>query len=139
MGYFEDKTRLFQPDRIRLAFLAVGGSLFFVTELFRVKLRPVFRELEINDYGFTDSIGNSGGILVQIFLSLAIINPNRSQSFRLAAFFSLGYILYEIAQPYLPKGTFDWYDILATGVGYLISIPLINLLWKHFPPYEKST
>lgn len=138
MGYFGDRTRIFEPDRIRLVFLALGGFAFLITELFRLRLRPIFRSLEINDFGFTDTIGNSGGILVQIFLSLAIINPTRSQSIRLAAFYTAGYILYEFAQPYLSKGTFDWYDVLATGVGYLISIMLLYLTWKYFDHAEKS-
>ena len=130
MAYFVDRVRVFQPATIRLTFLIVGVFTFLFTELFRQRLRPIIRAMEINDWGFSDTIGNSGGILVQIFLSLAIINPTRTQSFQLDAFFSAGYIFYEFAQPYLPKGTFDWKDVLATLNGYFIAVVLLVYLWR---------
>ena len=131
MSFFVDRERLFLPNRIRFIFLALGGIAFFITELFRLRLRPLIRSFEIEDFGFTDTIGNSGGIIVQIFIGLALINPTPRQSYRLAVFFSVGYILYEFAQPCLPKGTFDWYDVLATCVGYCISLLLLKFAWKY--------
>ncbi|MBT3252975.1 MAG: hypothetical protein HN995_11995 [Candidatus Marinimicrobia bacterium] len=129
MSVLVDRERIFQPSRVRAIFLMMGGVALVLTELFRLRLRPLIRSLEITDFGFTDTIGNSGGIIVQIFLALAIINPTKIQSYRLAAFFSGGFILYEFAQPYLPKGTFDWYDVLATVVGYGIALILLGLVW----------
>ena len=54
------------------------------TEFGRFVLRPWVRKNGIEDFGLTDTIGNWGGILVQIFVGLAILHPNRAQSFRLA-------------------------------------------------------
>ncbi len=83
--------------------------------------------------GLTDSIGNLGGIVVQIFLGLALFNPTKPQSYRLAGFFSLGYILYEFAQLVLPKGVFDWKDIYGTAIGFCLSLPVLALLWRLCP------
>ena len=83
--------------------------------------------------GFTDCIGNLGGIVVQIFLGLAVFNPTKQQSYRLAAFFSLGYVLYEFAQPVLPRGVFDWKDVYGTAIGFCLSLPMLALLWRLFP------
>lgn len=132
MNFFTDKSNIFEPAPIRLVYLGMGVVSYIVTEVFRLRLRPVFRAVEFNDHGFSDSIGNGGGIMVQIFLTFALLNPNRNQSYRLAAFLSAGYIVYEFAQPYLPKGTFDWNDVYATVLGYLLAIFLLKGLWKKF-------
>ena len=136
MAVTSNRERLLQPNPIRAIYLVLGGASYLLTELFRIRLRPIFKSLEINDFGFSDSIGNCGGIIVQIFLSFALINPTRTQSYRLAAFFAGGYILYEFAQPYLPKGTFDWNDVFATVIGYTISMLILWLVWKKFTPPE---
>ena len=52
---------------------------------------------------------------------------------RLAGFFSLGYILYEFAQPVLPKGVFDWKDVYGTAIGLSLSLPVLALLWRLYP------
>lgn len=75
-------------------------------------------------------MGNSGGIIVQIFFALAIINSTKKKGLRLIAFMVLGYILYEIAQPFLPKGVFDIKDIYGTFIGGMISLLLFLLIYK---------
>ena len=122
--------RFFRKDKIRIVFLLISITAFAVTEFGRYVCRPYVRTYGLDDWGLTDSIGNLGGIIVQIFLSLAIVNASRKQSFRLALFFSLGYVVYEFLQPVLPKGTFDWNDIIGTGFGYLISLLMLIVIWR---------
>ena len=109
---------------------------FVVTEVGRHVVRPYVRSSGINDCGLTDSIGNLGGILVQIFFSHSILNPDRIQSYRLAAFFAIGYVVYEFVQPLLPRGTFDWNDVVGTALGYCAAVLIITILWRVFPPSE---
>jgi hypothetical protein len=82
----------------------------------------------MNDFGLADSIGNLGGILVQTFIGMTLLNPSRKQGLRLILLFIVGYIVYEILQPFLPRGTFDWMDIYGTllggGFGTLIFLGL---------------
>jgi len=130
MDYFTTRRRILEPGRSRLAFLLLGGAAFGFTELGRYVYRPYVYRNGLNDLGLADSIGNLGGICVQVFLGLAILNTTRIQSYRLATFFALGYVLYEFVQPYLPKGVFDWKDILATVVGYGVSVMLISVVWR---------
>lgn len=114
----------------RGVFLLLGLGAFAVTETGRFVLRPLFRERGIDDFGLTDSIGNLGGILVQIFLALAILNPDRRRSFIFATVMAAGYILYEFLQPHLPKGVFDWNDVWGTVIGYLVALPILALVWR---------
>lgn len=132
-----DTSRIFLPSRVRLLFLIVAVLAYVLTELGRFELRPYVQETGFNDFGISRIIGNGGGILVQIFLALAIINPRPKRSYYLALFFIGGYILYEFAQPFLPKGTFDWNDILATVVGGAIGIGILKLIWNRIPPENK--
>jgi hypothetical protein len=111
-------------------FLLLGILAYGFTEFGRFIYRPYVWQNNLNDLGLADCIGNLGGVGVQIFLGLAVLNTTRKQSYRMAAFFALGYILYEFAQPYLPKGVFDWKDVLGTLIGFLASVLVIRVIWN---------
>ena len=130
MGYLATRARILKPSRSRIVFLAIAVVAFAITEFGRYVYRPYVREHGVNDFGLTDCIGNLGGIVVQIFFGLGIFNSSRKQSFRLATFCSVGFVLYEFAQPYLPKGVFDWKDVYGTAIGYAISVLLILVVWR---------
>ena len=132
MGYFSTRERILKPGRSRFVFLLLGIAAFGVTVFGRYIYRPYVRQNNLNDFGLADSIGNLGGIVVQVFLGLAVLNATRVQSYRLAVFFALGYIVYEFVQPYLPKGVFDWKDIYGTLIGLVIAVLLISAVWQVF-------
>jgi hypothetical protein len=130
MDFFSSRERLFAPSRSRLVFLLLSVAAFVVTEFGRFFYRPYVRGHGVRDIGLADSIGNLGGICVQIFLGIAVLNATRKQSYRLAVFFALGYVLYEFAQPYLPRGVFDAKDIVATFIGLAVSVLVIAMVWR---------
>ena len=115
-------------DTFRIIYFVAFLISFGLTEIGRYIYRPFIYENNINDYGIADSMGNLGGIIVQIFFGLALINSTKTKGLRLIAFFILGYILYEIAQLFLPKGVFDWKDIYGTIIGGLIGLLLFLFL-----------
>ncbi len=45
---------------------------------------------------------------------------------------AIGYIIYEILQPYLPKGVFDWIDIYGTLIGGVASLFIWFIVNKLF-------
>ena len=126
--FFTDKEQLRKIDTCRIVYLITFILSFLLTEFGRFIYRPLIYENSINDYGVADSIGNSGGILVQIFFGLAIFNSSKKKGFRLIGFFVIGYIFYEIIQPYLPRGVFDWKDIYETLIGGAIGSILFALI-----------
>ena len=101
-----------------------------MTEIGRNIYRPFIYSNNIDDYGIADSIGNSGGIIVQIFFSLALLNSPSKKVFNVIGFIVIGYILYEILQPYLPRGVFDWKDIYGTLIGGVISLFVLFIVKK---------
>ncbi len=127
---FTDKERIKTIDTIRIVYCVVFLLAFLFTEIGRYVYRPFIYHNHINDFGIADSIGNWGGIVVQIFFGLAIINSSFKQGLSVIAVATGGYILYEFAQPYLPKGTFDWLDVYGTLAGGVISLMLFYLIHK---------
>jgi len=127
---FTDPDSLRTIDVKRLVYLVTGGMMFLITEFGRFVYRPYIYQNNIHDFGLADSIGNLGGIVVQIFVMLAVFNSPYKKGFNLIIFLTAGYILYEFAQPYLPKGTFDWLDVYGTIIGGLVSVVLYLIIHK---------
>jgi hypothetical protein len=133
MAFFWTKERLFQKSSLRFVYLA-GFVLFFImTEAGRKIYRPYIYHAHIDDFGIADTIGNSLGTLTQIFLYLGLINATKVESYRIIAFVTIGYIVYEIVQPILPRGTFDWKDVLATFAAGIFSAAAVTILHFYFP------
>ena len=127
-NFFTDENTFKTIDTFRIVYLITAVLWFFITEAGRTIYRPFIYENNINDYGIADSIGNSGGIIVQIFFMLAVLNSPKKKAFRIMGFVIIGYILYETAQLYLPKGVFDWLDIYGTLIGGIFSIIIFLII-----------
>ncbi len=119
--------------RRRLVFLAVAGMAFVGTEIGRFIYRPWVRANNFGDFGLAESIGNLGGIVVQIFVVLTIVKAAKPKSFALAGLMAVGYVVYEFVQPYLPKGVFDWNDVLGTVIGFGIASVVLSGIWRILP------
>lgn len=129
-NFFTDKESIKTIDSKRIIYFLIAVLFFFLTEIGRNIYRPFIYSNNIDDYGIADSIGNLGGIIVQIFFMLAILNSTRKKIIRVIGFIVIGYILYEILQPFLPRGVFDWKDIYGTLIGGVISLIVLLLIKK---------
>ncbi len=129
-NFFLDKEKLRTIDTLRITYFVIFLFSFGLTEIGRFVYRPFIYENNINDFGIADSMGNLGGIIVQIFFGLALVNSTKKKGLRLIAFFIIGYIFYEAIQPILPKGVFDWQDVYGTIIGGLIATIMFLLLQK---------
>lgn len=130
-NFIIDKDTIRKVDLFRITYFITFISAFLITETGRFLYRPFIYDHNINDFGLADAMGNLGGVIVQIYLGLAILNPPFKKALRVIALFVIGYILYEFAQTFLPKGVFDWKDVYGTLIGgfialiWLFIIPLI--------------
>lgn len=132
MGRLVSNDRLLKPGRIRLLFFLIAIVAYGVTEFGRFVYRPYVRQHGMSDWGLADSIGNLGGIVVQIFLTIAAFNSTKKQSFIIAPLLAVGYIAYEFLQPILPKGVFDWKDVLGTLIGLAAALVILWIVWRYF-------
>jgi hypothetical protein len=129
-NFFLDLENIKRLDTFRIIYFVMFVLSFGITEIGRYIYRPFIYENNINDFGIADSMGNSGGIIVQIFFGLAIFNSTKIKGIRLISFFIIGYVIYELAQLFLPKGVFDWKDIYGTIIGGSIGLILFLLIQK---------
>jgi hypothetical protein len=128
-NFFLDKERFKIIDTLRILYFVIFLLSFALTEIGRNIYRPYIYQNNISDFGIADSIGNLVGIIVQIFFGLTIINSLLKKGIRIIFFFMIGYIIYEIAQPILPRGTFDLKDIYGTLIGGVFA--LIIFIMSH--------
>ena len=129
---FTSTEKLRTIDTRRVIYVVALILAFVVTEIGRHVYRPIIYQNGINDFGLADSIGNLGGIIAQVFLTLAVMNSNLKQGFRVIGFLIIGYIFYEIVQPILPKGTFDWKDVFGTILGGVLAGIVFFMIQKYF-------
>jgi hypothetical protein len=129
-NFFTDNESIRTLDTLRMLYFIIFLISFGLTEIGRFVYRPYIYSNGINDYGIADSIGNLGGIVVQIFFMITVFNSPGKKALHVIIFLVLGYTLYEIIQPYLPKGVFDWKDIYGTWIGGLIAFLLLRVLHK---------
>lgn len=129
---FTSHEQLRTIDTRRVIYVVALVLSFVVTEIGRHVYRPIIYQNGINDFGLADSIGNLGGITAQVFLGLALMNPNLKQGIRVIGFLIIGYIFYEIVQPILPKGTFDWKDVFGTILGGVLAGIAFFMIQKYF-------
>ncbi len=138
MSFFWTRERLLQKSTLRILYLAAFVGCFIATEIGRKVYRPYIYHNGIEDWGIADSIGNSLGTLTQIFLYLGLAHATQAQSYRIIGFVTLGYIAYEIVQPILPRGTFDWADVLATVAAGCAAAILVAVIHHYVPESAKS-
>lgn len=132
--WFTDEEAIRTVDILRLVFVGVAAGAFVLTEIGRTVYRPFIYESGIGDFGIADSIGNLGGIIVQIFLSLALLNSKGRKAFHVIGFLVVGYMLYEIVQHYLPRSVFDPKDIYGTVIGGALAAALLLVLRRFVRP-----
>ncbi|MCU4175238.1 VanZ family protein [Carboxylicivirga sp. N1Y90] len=130
---FIDKKEIKLIDNHRVLYAIIAFICYVITEMGRFIYRPYIYSNNISDYGLADTIGNLGGIIVQIFFMAAVFNSKDKKRWNLIAFLCAGYILYELAQEYLPKGVCDIKDIIATLIGGIIAVFIFLIIKKVLP------
>lgn len=127
MGLFGDVDAILRFSRLRAACVVIFVCALVLTEIGRFAYRPWAHRMGVDDFGLADTMGNSLGVITQIFFTLAMLHSNWRQGLRVIAFVVFGYIVYEFLQPVLPRGTFDAKDIVATIVGGTVAVAALWL------------
>jgi glycosyltransferase involved in cell wall biosynthesis len=126
-----DKDRMTRIDSIRVVNFLIFLSSFIITEIGRKIYRPYIYSNDINDFGLADTVGNFFGTITQIYFSLTILNPDYKNGKWIFPFITVGYIVYELAQYFLPgTNTCDPKDIIATIISGILSYLIYVMIEK---------
>ncbi|MBN3035594.1 MAG: hypothetical protein JW861_08405 [Bacteroidales bacterium] len=123
-NFFTDRLQVTTIDTLRIMYFLIFLIAWLFTEAGRNYYRPYIYDHDLHDFGFADTIGNLGGIIVEIFFGLALVNATRKKGLRVITFLVTLCILYESFQQYLPHKVFDWKDIIATLIGGSVALIL---------------
>ena len=91
--------------------------------------RPYIYANHIDDWHLADTIGNIMAVPAAAFLFYAVQKTVRQTKLAVLMLDFFSWCLYELVF----SMTFDWWDILASGLMCLITYPLLLILEKHQP------
>lgn len=102
--------------RKRLLYLVIGfGSLILHEFVAKIYYRPYIYSHNINDFHIADTLGNSLGTLVAIYIVIGFFGKDKTRDHFLIKMIIISMIVYELAQPLLGKPIDPW-DVLATVI-----------------------
>jgi len=116
--------------RARLIMFAIATLFFVVTEFMRTIYRPWVYAEGVNDYGLADSIGSFGGAFVIVFGLTAVLSGTPEKARGNAVALAASCVAYEVLQPHLGTGIFDWLDLIAAAIGGSIAALSVNF-WRY--------
>jgi hypothetical protein len=116
-------TERYLNKNILLICGVIATVMGFLTELI---FRPLILHYEINDFAIN---GFAPNFFTAIGLSLFVAITTKKKPIISMAFVTLGILAYEIEQVWTDM-TFDYADIIATLVGYGLSVLIVNITSK---------
>ena len=111
--------------RLKKWTLYIGMAAWFITEIVRSFIRPYVYANDIQDYFFSDTIGNSFGTMTAVFMILTLVGKSNKKDFWLILMIVVGLIGYEFTS--IGSG-FDQNDVFATLIFGIISALTFHLL-----------
>jgi hypothetical protein len=108
------------------SFLICGGIATAMGFFTKLLLRPLVNQYEINDFGFN---GYGPNLFMAIGMSMFAAYFTKKKPIISMAFVTLGILAYEIEQIWTDM-TFDYADIIATLVGYGLSVLILSVSYK---------
>ncbi|MCK7459455.1 hypothetical protein [Idiomarina aminovorans] len=114
----------------RIVMFSIAIFFFIATEIMRTLYRPWVYSDGVNDYGVADSVGSFGGAFVIVFGLTPVLSrtPKKARGNSIAL--AMSCVIYEVLQPHLGTGVFDWLDLIAAAIGGSIAALSVGF-WHH--------
>jgi VanZ family protein len=124
------RHKLFTWSRVRTVYLLTSVLSFALTEIGRDVYRPFVYRTGLNDLGVADTMGNHIGAVALVFFILTLMNATRQEALIVIAVVTIGYVVYEFAQYFLPGSVVDVKDAVASIVGGVLSLLVFIVVYR---------
>jgi len=112
----------------RIAFLLIGIIFIVLTHLGDTYYRSWAYSNQISDYNLAGYLPSITGTVAAIFFLIGLSKEPMVNVPKSAFWIILGCLSYEVLQPHLGTGVFDWQDLFAIAITGSI-VNLILYLW----------
>jgi hypothetical protein len=122
------------PTSKRALLFGLGIACLAGTMYGTAAYRPYARSHGVHDFGFSESLPSFGGTVTGILLLTSIFARDFKTARHFAIGLVIGNVLYEIMQPMLRTGVFDWIDVMYVFLGGAAGwLALISILRDRQP------
>ncbi|GIU21716.1 hypothetical protein [Shewanella sp. MBTL60-112-B1] len=127
-------------NKIRIVFIVIGIVFLVLTHIGDTNYRDWAYSNQIADFGLANYLPSITGTITAIFLLIGLSKESFTKAPTSAFWIMVGCVIYEVMQPTLGTGIFDWQDFVAvviTGCIVVYSLHLSNKNWLE-PQHSKQ-
>ncbi len=100
-------------NKAKVVFILLGLVFIALTHVGDTLYRDWAYANQVNDFGLADYLPSITGTITAVFLLIGLSKEPLSDAPRNACWVMVGCVIYEVGQPFLGTGVFDWQDIVA--------------------------
>jgi hypothetical protein len=116
-------------SKTRIVFIITGAAFLVLTHIGDTYYRDWVYSNQIADFGLANYLPSITGTITAIFLLIGLSKESCIKAPASAFWVMVGCVIYEVMQPYLGTGIFDWQDLFAvviTGCIVAFVLKIIN-------------
>ncbi|ACJ30876.1 hypothetical protein swp_4221 [Shewanella piezotolerans WP3] len=112
---------------IRIVFIITGVIFLVLTHIGDTYYRDWVYSNQIADFGLANYLPSITGTITAIFLLIGLSKESFKKAPTSAFGVMVGCVIYEVMQPTLGTGTFDWQDLIAVVITGCIVVFALNI------------
>lgn len=112
---------------IRIEFITTGVVFLVLTHIGDTYYRDWVYSNQIADFGLVNVLPSITGTITAIFLLIGLSKESLTKAPGSAFWVMVGCVVYEVVQPILGTGVFDWQDLVAVVITGCIVVFALNI------------
>jgi hypothetical protein len=117
-------------SKIRIVFIITGTAFLVLTHIGDTYYRDWVYSNQIADFGLANYLPSITGTITAIFLLIGLSKESCTKAPVSAFWVMVGCVIYEVMQPHLGTGIFDWQDLFAVVITGCIVVFVLKIINK---------